>query len=270
MEKCAEKMFYADFVFNRVKEHSYFVRDNTKNIYIGTWLQGSQNYDMADKLSDVDTKSIIIPNFRDLILSKDRESRTLILPNEEHADVKDFREMINCWKKQNVNFVEVLFSPYVTFAYEYEWLDNSLYAWREDIAHYSRWNTVSATVGHMREKAMKLKRAGIARAEAVATYGYDPKQLCHLLRLRDFLEKYFQDYDYASCLMPTDKEYLIAVKRGLHTEEEADRLTQETMDWANNFCSDMYFKLKEKDTNPKVDKYFDDVTVNLFRGVYFE
>ena len=99
---------------NRVEEHADYVKGQIgEEVWFVTALQGSQNYQMSDEHSDVDTKSIVIPSFRSLVFNDKRTSKTLeVAPTIEHSDVKDMREMINCWKKQNINFIEVIFTTF--------------------------------------------------------------------------------------------------------------------------------------------------------------
>ena len=267
LKKVALEMMNDDKVLARVAEHAAYVDQNASGIRVITFLQGSQNYGMSDEESDVDTKSLVVPSFSDLVLSKSRESHTLILSNEEHADVKDVREMFNCWKKQNVNFVEALFTKYVQVPEEFQWFYDVLYAERETIAHYSLWNTLMATCGHMTEKFTKLKHAGVARTHWVEKYGYDPKQLCHLLRLKDFLTKYFDGCMYEKCLKPSNPGYLLAVKRGLHTLGEAEFLADDVMAWMEEFRTKTKNALGAPDFNSKVDTLFNDLTLELFREV---
>ena len=274
MKKLLNKATEENSRFNKllpvVREHYDFVtEDCNKNgtTLVTTLLQGSQNYNMDDEESDVDTKSLVVPNFRQLVLGAKRESKTLVMPNDEHADVKDVQEMMLCWRKQNVNFVEVLYTPYYHDNEDYAWFMNALRAMRDDVSHYSRWYTLMATCGHMTEKYEKLHRGGVARADVVAKFGYDPKQLCHQLRLKDFMEKYFADYDYKECLKPTDSEYLRAVKRGKYDVYTAEALAVETNQWMLKFRENWMNKLGRPDRNEKVDKQLDELTVALYREV---
>ena len=105
-----------DKIQNRVEEHADYVKGQIgEEVWFVTALQGSQNYQMSDEHSDVDTKSIVIPSFRSLVFNDKRTSKTLeVAPTIEHSDVKDMREMINCWKKQNINFIEIIFTKWYT------------------------------------------------------------------------------------------------------------------------------------------------------------
>ena len=111
-------------------------------IVVGVFLQGSQNYELDYEGSDIDTKAIVLPSFRDFILNKKPVSTTHILETNEHVDIKDIRLMFECFKKQNINFLEILFTKYYVlnpaFAKIYQpMLDNA-----ERIAHYNNYAAV--------------------------------------------------------------------------------------------------------------------------------
>ena len=122
---------------NRVEEHAEYVDTQIgEEVRFVTALQGSQNYQMSDEHSDVDTKSIVIPSFRSLVFNDKRTSKTLeVAPTVEHSDVKDMREMINCWKKQNINFIEIIFTKWYTVNPSMQWAWDSIWVIREEIAH---------------------------------------------------------------------------------------------------------------------------------------
>lgn len=77
---------------------------------LGVFMVGSQNYELDIENSDIDTKAIVIPKINDIVLNKQPESRLIVLENSEHIEVKDIREMFKCLLKQNINFLEILFS----------------------------------------------------------------------------------------------------------------------------------------------------------------
>ena len=96
-----------------MEEHLQPVLKSHKE-WVGLFLQGSQNYNLDYEGSDIDTKVIVIPNFTDFVLNAKPISTTHIMENDEHVDFKDIRLMFDCIKKQNVNFVEILFTPYLS------------------------------------------------------------------------------------------------------------------------------------------------------------
>ena len=94
-------------IMKRVCDHyneslNYFSEDQI----VGCFLQGSQNYGLDHEGSDVDTKLIVVPNFRDICLNKKPVSTTHVRANEEHTDWKDIRLYMDTFRKQNLNFLE--------------------------------------------------------------------------------------------------------------------------------------------------------------------
>ena len=63
-----------------------------------------------------------------------------------------------------------------------------------------------------------------ATIDKIEKFGYDPKQLHHALRLREFLTRYIDGESYADCLISKQREYLRNVKLGCHSLDEARAL----------------------------------------------
>lgn len=106
-------------VFKRVIQHYGKTRELGYDI-VGVFLQGSWNYNLGYDGSDVDTKAIVLPSFEDFCKAKNPISHTHVLENNEHLDLKDIRIMLPIFKKQNVNFIEILFTKYKFLNPEYE------------------------------------------------------------------------------------------------------------------------------------------------------
>ena len=115
---------------------------NPDNIF-GVFLYGSQNYLLDTKDSDVDTKAIIIPSFQDICFNKKPVSTTYILDNNEHIDCKDIRLMFQQFRKQNINFVEILFTEHFIINPKYRDFWDRLRYSREDIARYNEYRAVN-------------------------------------------------------------------------------------------------------------------------------
>ena len=104
-----------DYIFSKLEEHYKKALSLGHEIFC-IILQGSQNYNLDiytdEYKSDIDTKAILLPSFEDFCKGSAPISTTHVRKNEEHIDLKDIRIMFETLKKQNVNFVEVLFSPF--------------------------------------------------------------------------------------------------------------------------------------------------------------
>lgn len=130
----------AQKIHKRMEEHLQPVLKSHKE-WVGLFLQGSQNYNLDYEGSDIDTKVIVIPNFTDFVLNAKPVSTTHIMENDEHVDFKDIRLMFDCIKKQNVNFVEILFTPYSIINPKYADLFQSVLDAKEDIARYNNYKS---------------------------------------------------------------------------------------------------------------------------------
>ena len=194
-------------------EHLHKFQETYQNDWFVIALQGSQNYHMDDEHSDIDTKVLAIPNMEDLIFNKKPISHTLIMENEEHVDCKDIRLYFNTFRKQNINFVEILFSDYVIVNPKYAYYWNILVENNEKLAHMNPLAAIRCMCGMCHEKSKDLTREFPAKKELIDKYGYDSKQLCHILRIQDFLERYIAGEKYADCLIPRDVDGLHAIKR---------------------------------------------------------
>ena len=226
----------------RVREHYeeallHFPEDQI----VGVFLQGSQNYGLDYEGSDVDTKLIVVPGFRDICLNRKPISTTHIRANEEHIDFKDVRLYMETFCKQNLNFLEILFTPYfiINPLYQEQWM--RLVEHREEIARMNPHRAVKSMKGIAMEKYHAMEHEYPSKVEILKVWGYDPKQLHHLLRVEEYLERYIAGEPYVECLSPRHPEYLISVKRGRYPLAEArvlaDAAKKHVEEMFEEFCS---------------------------------
>lgn len=152
------------------------------------------------------------------------------MENDEHVDFKDIRLMFECIRKQNVNFIEILFTPYCIINPLYTDLFQSVLDAREDIARYNNYAGMSCLLGMALEKQHAMEHPYPAALAKIEQFGYDPKQLHHALRMREFMTRYMAGENYFDCLVSKQSDYLVEIKRGCHTLEEARQLMQEAVD----------------------------------------
>lgn len=191
--------------------------DNYNRIF--TALCGSQNYGLATADSDIDTKSIVIPNFHTLVRSKKPLSKTYVLDNNEHAEVKDVREMGAQFLKQGMNFLEILFTPYVDVNQKYEWFYSELIKLNERIAYYDKHRAVMAMAGMIQQNCCNA--FGIPQKEVKF------KKLATAYRTAKQMDKYIKDYPYKQVLdMREYRDEILSIKNGNLTYEEAIKLAQ--------------------------------------------
>ena len=192
---------------------------NKEIVFLG--CQGSQNYNLDNEFSDVDTKLLTLPSFTNLAMNREPVSTTHVLKNNEHMDLKDVRLFIPTLRKQNVNFIEMLFTEYyyVNTLYKEEWM--KLIAAREEVARFSPNRTVLAMTGiaYNKYKVFNNKVSVGFNPEL----GYDPKQVYQLGRVVEFLERYMEGKDtYAELLQSKQRDKLLSLKSGHLSFQEAE------------------------------------------------
>lgn len=211
-------------------------------------LQGSQNYGLDlytdEYKSDIDTKVIVIPSLEEIVMNKKPISTTHICPNNEHIDIKDIRLYFDNFKKQNVNFLEILFSNFYIINEKYHDLWDELVADRELVAHYNINQALRCMAGMSMEKKKALCHPYPNLIEKIEKYGYDGKQLHHIIRMNNFIFAYGEGYSFEKCLtyLPNKDEMLKAKING-YSLEEAIKL-------ADDFDEDTK-SLKEKYLKPQ-------------------
>ena len=254
-------------IMNGVKDHWADAQKNGQKpqFTLGIFLQGSQNYYLDYEDSDIDTKLIVLPTFKNIIHNDSPISTTFVRENDEHTDYKDVRLYVKNFMKQNINFLEILFTNFciVNKRFEEDWL--GLLRNREKIAHYNRFRALKAMKGMTLEKYAALEHPYPAKVEVLNKYGFDPKQLHHILRLNDFISRYTQEESFADCLIPTNPEFLIEVKKGNvydldRAREVAKEVVADTVEIADKFC-----ELLPDRGDPEVDELFDEFLCNVMK-----
>lgn len=79
-------------------------------------------------------------------------------------------------------------------------------------------------MGMALEKQKAMEHPYPATMDKIEAFGYDPKQLHHALRLREFMTRYEAGEPYADCLISNQCDYLKEVKRGCYSLKEARAL----------------------------------------------
>ena len=253
-------------VMDRVKEHynealTYFPEDRI----VGIFLQGSQNYGLATPQSDVDTKLIVTPTFKDIAMNRKPVSTTHIRANEEHIDFKDIRLYIQTFRKQNLNFLEILYTDFaiVNPIYEKQW--NRLVESREAITHFNPYRSVQSMKGIALEKYHAMEHEYPSKIEVLKKYGYDPKQLHHLVRVEDYLGRYINGESYESCLDPgLMKQELIEIKMGKYSLADARSIADKAKAHVEEMAEYAY-SIYPNEEDSEVNKLLDDVQYEIMR-----
>lgn len=254
-----------ELTMKRLKDHAFEAMDYFYPSHmVGIFLQGSQNYNLQIENSDVDTKLITLPSFEEIAFNKKPISTTHVRANNEHIDFKDIRLYMQTFRKQNLNFLEILFTEYkiVNTQYEDQW--NILVANREKIARYNPFQAIKSMKGIAMEKYHAMEHEYPTKLEVLAKYHYDPKQLHHLERVRDYMHRYIDGENYENCLKPLHPEYLLDIKRGKYdlqyARKMADIAIADITEMADNFTANI-----ENKGDPEVDEILDSVQLEIMR-----
>ena len=136
-------------------------------LFVG--LYGSQNYNLADEQSDIDLKVIILPKLKDIVARK--KISTTIDTELGQVDVKDLLTYYEVVKKGNFNFLEPFYS-------DYKIGDKELINLFLDLKVNPK-----SILGAMLEKEKALDHEYPSKTEEFKKWGFDPKQLHHIVRL---------------------------------------------------------------------------------------
>ena len=262
--------FHSDeWIMARLNEHYEEAKTLfDENRIVGLFCQGSQNYGLDYEGSDIDTKLIVVPTFEDIAFNKKPVSTTHVRANNEHIDLKDIRLYIDTFKKQNLNFLEILFTPYKIINPQYEKWWNLLVAHREAIAHYDIHRAIKSMKGIALEKYHAMEHRYPSKIDIIDKYSYDSKQLHHLLRVEEYLRRYVNGESYESCLIPTEfqSKILRAIKEdnGLLSLEEARERANTSLLAIERLCEYGLQRYPEG-SNEEVEKLFKEVQYEIMR-----
>lgn len=251
-----------EWIKNEMREH---LKESIKRRHgqriVGLFYQGSGNYGLDTANSDVDTKLILVPGFRDIAMNNSPISTTHVRANEAHTDEKDIRLYIETFRKQNLNFLEILFTPYYYLRDDFAEQWHRLVDAREDIAHMNLYRAVQSMYGVAKEKYHAFDHPYPSKVEVLKKYGYDPKQLHHQLRVEEYISRYIDGERYEDCLISRFPEYLIDVKQGRYSDVEARRVREECMTRIEYMCKDFLSKVSREENQE---------TLHLLRDVQYQ
>ena len=158
---------------------------------LGIFVYGSQNYNLDTPTSDWDTKAIVIPTFDEVLFDKPVSREVSVRRNEdewEHCEVKDIREMVKMFEKQNINFIETLFTEYKWVNPRFQELWDKFFIFkREAIARYDMSQAIKSIVSQTKHTIKQNPING--------------KKIANGYRLLRFLDKYTDEKcSYSECI----------------------------------------------------------------------
>lgn len=231
---------------------------------VGLFYQGSGNYGLDTVNSDVDTKLVVLPTLKEIALNKKPVSTTRIRSNDEHIDFKDARLMLQTFKKQNINFLEILFTPYKIIQPDYSDIWNQLIYNAEKIARYNPLQCIKAMCGIALEKYHAMEHEYPSKIEVIDKYGYNPKQLSHLVRVEEFLERYIAGEPFKDCLISQQAKFLKDLKFDDVLSLDCARLqAKESLEHIEKLYDSALDRFADTKPNEEVEQLLNDVQCQL-------
>lgn len=210
------------------RHHQKAVEKYGNDRILGTFLYGSQNYQIDTEKSDIDTISIYIPSLRALVDGARKPEDKIILgkDQEEICFVYDIRYYIDGLASGVLSYLEMLHTKYSIvnpkYQKEWEWLrvrrDQLArideVAWAQRITEQCERELGGLTGPAPTEKLQRV----------LAQKGYIPKYLYHSARLDYFAKEYAAGHPYSDLFRDPLPEICERAKRGEFTVSEARKL----------------------------------------------
>lgn len=197
----------------------------------GAFVFGSQNYGLDDEQSDLDSKLLVLPSFKDIASLSSPLSMTHERANGEHIDIRDVRLFIDNFKNQSHNSLEALFTSYFCIdpLFVEEW--NILLEHREKIARLDPFRAVKAMDGIAHRNYGLLFKPLEHNRDMFEALEYNPKMLHHILKSEYFINHYIRGDRYEDCIKPTaaGKELIVVAKKGHFPKKQATEIAARSM-----------------------------------------
>lgn len=199
-------------ILEKLNEFKTEAEKSGLNVY-AVALKGSQNYNLDDEESDIDANLVFIPT-----LSQIRSKKNYKITKEfGECTCHNIYEFADIVAKGNPQWIEICNTEYII----------------GDLSIFKDFKiNPSALKGMIMEKFVAFDKLYPSREKYVKQFGYDPKQLHHIIRLYDCLEKDVNFYKYTD----EEKIHMLDIKRGRFpkTKEEAFLLRDEYIIKLNN------------------------------------
>lgn len=263
-----------DNIFKGIKYHvNELKRLRPQYTFLMVALQGSQNYnldlDTNEYVSDIDTVAIVLPTFENLINKDEYVSETIILDNNEHIDVKDIRLIFDLFRKQNIKYLEILHTEFRILNPLFK--DNVLELFDNAslITGANPVKLVTCAQGMALEKLKALEHPYEGLKDKIAKYGYDGKQLHHILRLHLFIEKYIESLDFKEALNSNNYrednvEILTRAKLNQFSLKEARDLANSSIDQIKIMRVNFSSNYSGDSNEDAIKSFFNKLSVKIF------
>ena len=214
-------------------------------------LYGSQNYGLDTPNSDVDIKVGFLPSPQDVLLGGKRQATTLTENGSTDNTIlaKDLRDVFVEFYKQNLNFLEILVTPWFYASHEFAPIFNELRNNSNDVARYYERGFYLCSCGLFNKLNTDFERGR-----------FDVKKFTFGMYLYDFVSKYHHDYDFKDCFESENTDYYKEVRSTPLTPELFEDYTKYWND--TKILMDAYFQMANNmstNKNKYTRKWMDDL-----------
>lgn len=243
------------FNLNKVKK---MLEEKGHTVYYVA-VYGSQNYNLHTEHSDLDYKAIILPTIDEIIANSKPFSSTYEF-NGGLVDVKDIRSYIDSAVKCNVNFIEILNTPY--FIWDAE-IRKFFLPLQKELGQLF----LKACYGMILEKNEALRHPYPSTISKIEKFWYDPKQLHHIVRLR-ILMKRFVEWDIGNFYHDLDeRNELIHIKNGGISNEEATVMAEHNIYLAKRIRDEYTQELEFNAKNEMIEFWRKIIKENIVKNL---
>lgn len=234
-------------IIETLKEYKQFVESNRYTVaYIA--LYGSQNYGLdlytKDYQSDLDAKAVVVPTLDDLVYNSKPVSKVLEYKGNQ-IDVKDIRSYTDTLIKANPAYLETLFTKYYIIDDRFKNEMESILNLKDGLVNCLSCQFIRAAYGMMCEKEKAFSHPYPATIDKIEKYGYDPKQLHHIVRLWYLIEVYIHEKKYVLRPQEANIQFLLDIKQGKFSFDEAVKQRDYYMSLGKNAKDEYLSKIDE-------------------------
>lgn len=179
------------YIMERVSQHHQAAWDYVEKKgghIIGTFLHGSQNYNLDTAESDVDTISIYVPTVDFAIVNSPRNHQLIMDDrSNEHCTIKDIRNYVNELLKSNPNAIELLYTKYSIYIWDFKYFIDK----KEKFLKYNPSSFFNAADGMAFSYLKRCDEKGVRNFYRIAIMlnNVSSNNLCNPYLLTDTLRK---------------------------------------------------------------------------------
>lgn len=231
-------MNYKEKVISRLQEQQEEVEDKLLECSLargydyfleGIYLQGSQNYNTHHEGSDVDSKLVIVPTVRSMLLGK-KLVHEISLDNGEKCSIKPVMDFVDLFWKGNINNLEILTTEYKVVK-ENSFIEKLIDTEHDQyIPEYVKGTLWDSSIGMMIQKQKSMFKGTETTKPYVEKHGFCNKDFIHIMRIHDMLVNLSQAWSFSESLDFSSSWYyakMLEVRQGSVSKTTAEQLAKD-------------------------------------------